>query len=81
VSDTEWSSRGLVLIIYCFHSHPYGKHSQSDTLVLFHDAFQNLSYWTEFNDPKYKGAAFDTHIYTVFSEDVSISEMLWMEPG
>lgn len=41
------------------------------SVVLLHDAFKGLSYWSNFmTDTKYQGVAFDTHIYQVFSQAV-----------
>lgn len=50
---------------------PFGTSEQSNTLVLIHDAFQPLSYWSGFlTPPQHQGAAIDTHIYQVFSDDL-----------
>jgi len=57
---------------------PYGTSQQSNTVVLLHDAFQPLSYWSGlYTYPNYQGVAMDTHIYTIFSqadEEMSQSE-------
>ncbi|KAH9973186.1 glycoside hydrolase family 5 protein [Lactifluus volemus] len=42
------------------------------SIVLIHDAFQPLSYWNDFMPrEKYVGAAMDTHIYQMFSNDAA----------
>ncbi|OAX40064.1 glycoside hydrolase family 5 protein [Rhizopogon vinicolor AM-OR11-026] len=58
--------------------YPYGTSTQSNTVVLLHDAFQSLSYWAGFETPpNWQGVAMDTHIYQVFSDsDVAMS---WQE--
>lgn len=39
---------------------------------MIHDAFQPLSYWQNFMPaPQYEGVILDTHIYQVFSDEVS----------
>ena len=45
---------------------------QSDTVILFHDAFKGLGYWSNFMSDRstYQGVAFDTHIYQMFSQGV-----------
>ncbi|KAG9314106.1 glycoside hydrolase family 5 protein [Chiua virens] len=49
--------------------YPYGTSQASNTVVLIHDAFQSLSYWSGFMaTSNYDGVAMDTHIYQVFSE-------------
>ncbi|KAI5120782.1 hypothetical protein M0805_002409 [Coniferiporia weirii] len=55
---------------------PFGSSEQSNTLVLIHDAFQDLSYWDGFMvAPGHQGVALDTHIYQVFSDgDVALSQ-------
>ncbi|KAJ7269416.1 exo-beta-1,3-glucanase [Mycena haematopus] len=58
--------------------YPYGTSTQSNTLMLIHDAFQSLSYWNNFlTPPSYQGVAMDTHVYTIFSqaeEQMSMSQ-------
>ena len=50
---------------------PFGSTQQSDTLVLLHDAFMSLSYWSGFQTPPaWQGVAMDTHIYQMFSQKV-----------
>ena len=50
---------------------PFGSSQQSNTLVLLHDAFQPLSYWSGFQTPpNWQGVAMDTHIYQMFSQGV-----------
>jgi aryl-phospho-beta-D-glucosidase BglC (GH1 family) len=55
--------------------YPHGTSTQSNTVVLLHDAFQPLSYWNGFETtPNFQGVAMDTHIYQVFSNaDVQMS--------
>jgi glucan 1,3-beta-glucosidase len=55
--------------------YPYGSDKKSDTIVLLHDAFKGLSYWNDFmtDTKKFDNVAFDTHIYQMFSQDVSNS--------
>jgi len=50
----------------------YPTGQQSNVVALIHDAFQSLSYWDNFmpND-QYTGVAMDTHIYQMFSDEVS----------
>jgi len=49
--------------------YPYGSSQESNTVVLLHDAFQPLSYWSGFQTPPgWQGVALDTHIYTIFSD-------------
>ncbi|TCD71174.1 exo-1,3-beta-glucanase [Steccherinum ochraceum] len=49
---------------------PFGSSQQSNTVVLLHDAFQPLSYWSGFQQPpNWQGVAMDTHIYQMFSQD------------
>lgn len=49
----------------------FGTSEQSNTLVLIHDAFQPLSYWSGFlTSPAHQGVAMDTHIYQIFSDDL-----------
>ncbi|KAI5117542.1 hypothetical protein M0805_004371 [Coniferiporia weirii] len=48
--------------------HPLVTSKQSNTLVLFHDAFQNLSSWDGYlTPPTAQGVALDTHIYQAFN--------------
>ncbi|KAF9070839.1 exo-beta-1,3-glucanase [Rhodocollybia butyracea] len=49
---------------------PDGSSSQSNTVVLIHDAFQPLPYWGGFQTPpNFQGVAMDTHIYQMFSDE------------
>ncbi|KAH9947128.1 exo-beta-1,3-glucanase [Amylocystis lapponica] len=49
--------------------YPYGTSQESNTVLLYHDAFQPLSYWQNYQiPPDWQGVAFDTHIYQVFSQ-------------
>ncbi|EED84031.1 candidate exo-beta-1,3-glucanase from glycoside hydrolase family GH5 [Postia placenta Mad-698-R] len=63
-----------VLTQYYYDSYgnirPYGSSSQeSNTVVLLHDAFLPLSYWSGYMTPQnWQGVAMDTHIYQVFSQ-------------
>ena len=42
------------------------------TLEMIHDAFQPLNYWNGWqHPPQYQGVALDTHIYQMFTENVS----------
>ena len=44
--------------------------SETNTVVLIHDAFQNSSYWSDFmTSSEYQGVVLDTHIYQVFSDE------------
>jgi hypothetical protein len=47
---------------------------QTNVVVLIHDAFQPLSYWDGFmpRGGEYVGAAMDTHIYQMFTNQVRI---------
>ena len=45
---------------------------QGNTVVLLHDAFKGLSYWSNFmtgGDSAWPGVAMDVHIYQMFSND------------
>lgn len=54
--------------------YPYGSSTESNTVVLIHDAFQDLSYWNGFMTSGFDGVAMDTHIYQMFSDaDVALS--------
>ncbi|THH03835.1 hypothetical protein EW145_g5968 [Phellinidium pouzarii] len=55
---------------------PFDSSQESNTLVLIHDAFQPLPYWSGFMPPPtFQGVALDTHIYQVFSDsDVALSQ-------
>ncbi|KZS93506.1 glycoside hydrolase family 5 protein [Sistotremastrum niveocremeum HHB9708] len=50
--------------------------TESNTVLLLHDAFQPLSYWSGYQiPPNWQGVAMDTHIYQVFSNsDVAMSQ-------
>lgn len=51
---------------------PYGTSQESNTVVMIHDTFQSISYWNNFMPyPDYEGVILDTHIYEMFSFDVS----------
>jgi len=48
---------------------PYGDSTESNTVLLIHDAFQGVQYWNGFMPaPNWQGVAVDTHIYQVFSD-------------
>ncbi|KDR85713.1 hypothetical protein GALMADRAFT_218808 [Galerina marginata CBS 339.88] len=48
--------------------YPFGTSQQSNLVVMIHDAFQPLSYWTGFMPaPNWQGVIIDTHIYQMFS--------------
>jgi len=49
------------------------RQSSDNVAVMIHDAFQPISYWSGFMQPSdgYEGVLLDTHIYQVFSDDVS----------
>ncbi|KAJ3838851.1 glycoside hydrolase family 5 protein [Lentinula raphanica] len=50
---------------------PFGSSQESNTVVLLHDAFQPLSFWSGFQTPpQWQGVAMDTHIYQMFSQDL-----------
>jgi aryl-phospho-beta-D-glucosidase BglC (GH1 family) len=54
-------------------SYPNGQ--QSNVVTLIHDAFQPLSYWNNFMPRgKFVGVAIDTHIYQMFTDQVSLDE-------
>jgi hypothetical protein len=55
-------------------SYPNGQ--QSNVVTLIHDAFQPLSYWTNFMPRgKFVGVAIDTHIYQMFTDEVGLQSM------
>lgn len=47
--------------------YPDGSSTESNTVELIHDAFQDLSYWDGFMVDGYDGVAMDTHIYQMFT--------------
>ena len=52
--------------------YPSGGSQESNTVVVLHDAFQPPSYWSGFMPPpNYKGILMDTHIYQMFTQQVS----------
>src|SRR6266436_1229415 len=56
-------------------SYPNGK--QSNVVTLIHDAFQPLSYWTNFMPRgEYVGVAIDTHIYQMFMDQVGLRSFI-----
>ena len=45
--------------------------TESNTVVLIHDAFESASYWSGFMaPPSYQGVLMDTHIYQIFTEEL-----------
>lgn len=55
-------------------SYPNGQ--QSNVVTLIHDAFQPLSYWTNFMPRgEFFGVAIDTHIYQMFIYEVSLQSV------
>jgi glucan 1,3-beta-glucosidase len=55
-------------------SYPRGQ--QSNVVTLIHDAFQPLSYWTNFMPREFFfGVAIDTHIYQMFVDEVGLRSM------
>jgi hypothetical protein len=66
-------ARWLMLTILLL-SYPNGQ--QSNVVTLIHDAFQPLSYWTNFMPrDEYVGVAIDTHIYQMFMDEVGLRSM------
>jgi hypothetical protein len=54
-------------------SYPNGQQQQSNVVTLIHDAFQPLSYWTNFMPRgEFVGVAIDTHIYQMFMDEVGL---------
>ena len=52
--------------------YPSGGSQESNTVVVLHDAFQSPSYWNGFMPPpNYEGVLMDTHIYQMFTQQVS----------
>ncbi|KAG2156585.1 glycoside hydrolase family 5 protein [Suillus bovinus] len=52
---------------YWQDSYPDGSSTESNTVELIHDAFQDLSYWDGYMVDGYDGVAMDTHIYQMFT--------------
>jgi len=47
---------------------PFGTSQQGNTVLMIHDAFQPLSFWSDFmSPPQWEGVIMDTHLYQVFS--------------
>ncbi|KAG2368843.1 glycoside hydrolase family 5 protein [Suillus spraguei] len=66
--DSEYQT---VPIIAPLNEYPEaGSSTQSNTVELIHDAFQDLSYWNGFMTYAngYEGVAMDTHIYQMFTD-------------
>ncbi|KAN0117972.1 exo-1-3-beta-glucanase [Russula decolorans] len=59
-----------------YESIRYSNGQQSNVVTLIHDAFQPLSYWTNFMPRgEFFGVAIDTHIYQMFTDEtVSLDE-------
>jgi hypothetical protein len=54
----------------------YSNGQQSNVVTLIHDAFQPLSYWTNFMPRgEFFGVAIDTHIYQMFTDEVGLRSM------
>jgi len=48
---------------------PFGTSQQSNVLTVIHDAFQPLSFWSNFMPSNsFDGVAMDTHIYLMFTD-------------
>jgi glucan 1,3-beta-glucosidase len=57
---------------YWLDSYGNIREKSANTLEMIHDAFQPLSYWNGWQrPPQYQGVALDTHIYQMFTDDVS----------
>ena len=57
---------------YWLDSYGNIREKSANTLEMIHDAFQPLDYWNGWQRPaKYQGVALDTHIYQMFTDDVS----------
>lgn len=57
---------------YWLDSYGNIREMSENTLEMIHDAFQPLEYWNGWQrPPQYQGVALDTHIYQMFTEDVS----------
>lgn len=62
------------MVTFLSSSYPNGQ--QSNVVTLIHDAFQPLSYWTNFMPRgEFVGVAIDTHIYQMFTDEVSLRSM------
>jgi hypothetical protein len=72
---------------YWLDSYGNIREKSANTLEMIHDAFQPLSYWNGWQrPPQYQGVALDTHIYQMFTEDVSpliwcfkIASVTWLD--
>lgn len=54
----------------------YPNGQESNVVTLIHDAFQPLSYWTNFMPRgEFVGVAIDTHIYQMFMDEVGLRSM------
>jgi glucan 1,3-beta-glucosidase len=57
---------------YWLDSYGNIREKSANTLEMIHDAFQPLSDWNGWQrPPQYQGVAIDTHIYQMFTENVS----------
>ncbi|KAJ8084516.1 hypothetical protein AAF712_004336 [Marasmius tenuissimus] len=72
-ADLLNATRQYWLDTYDIIRYPDGKGlfaSESNTLVLIHDAFQGVGYWNGFMpSPEYQNYGLDKHIYQIFSDD------------
>lgn len=59
------------------YRYPDGSSTESNTVELIHDAFQDLSYWDGFMVDGYDGVAMDTHIYQMFTYQVCTLPFLY----
>jgi hypothetical protein len=75
---------------YWLDSYGNIREKSANTLEMIHDAFQPLEYWNGWQRPmQYQGVALDTHIYQMFTDDVScliwcfkIASVTWLDlPG
>jgi len=72
---------------YWLDSYGNIREKSANTLEMIHDAFQPLSYWNGWQrPPQYQGVALDTHIYQIFTLDVSLlilcfksASMTWLD--
>jgi hypothetical protein len=55
---------------------PFGTSQQSNVLTIIHDAFQPLSFWSNFMPSnRFDGVAMDTHIYLMFTNQVRVCQL------
>jgi hypothetical protein len=73
---------------YWLDSYGNIREKSANTLEMIHDGFQPLEYWNGWQrPPQYQGVALDTHIYQMFTDDVSpliwvfkIASVTWLDP-